>query len=91
MKRALIAVISVFAAVVFAATAFGAQKPSFDQADKNNNGKVSIQEAVKAGAEKDNAKLNDLDDDGKLTKKDWKYVKMKQEDKKKESTEPEKG
>jgi len=91
MKRAVIAVISVFAAVVFAATAFGAQKPSFDQADKNNNGKVSIQEAFKAGAEKGSAKLNDLDDNGKLTKNDWEYVDMKKEGKKKESIEPEQG
>lgn len=70
-KAALIAVLFSLPLIAFAA-----QKPSFSKADANGNGKVSIQEAVKAGVPKDQAKQADIDNDGKLTKTDWKFVNM---------------
>jgi len=69
---------SAFIAILFALplVAFAAQKPSFSKADANGNGKVSIQEAMKVGVPKDQAKQADIDNDGKLTKTDWKFVNM---------------
>lgn len=58
--------------------AWAADKPSFKEADADGNGKVSVQEAKKAGVPKDEAKSNDLDDDGKLTKNDWEFVDMQE-------------
>lgn len=60
--------------------AWAADKPSFKEADSDGNGKVSIQEAKQAGIAKEEAKTNDLDDDGKLTKNDWEFVDLKSSD-----------
>lgn len=63
--------------LAFSGAAWGAgDKPSFKEADANGDGKVSIQEARKAGIDKEEAKTNDLDDDGKLSKNDWEFVDM---------------
>ena len=62
--------------LAFAGPALAGDKPSFKEADANDDGKISIQEAKKAGIAKDEAKTNDLDDDGKLTKNDWEFVDM---------------
>jgi len=52
------------------------QKPTYKQADANGDGVVTIKEAVKAGVPKSEAKREDIDNDGKLTKADWKFVDM---------------
>jgi len=63
--------------LMFSGTALaGSQKPSFSQADKNGDGHVSVQEAIQAGVPKASAKVNDLDNDGKLNKEDWKFISM---------------
>lgn len=64
----------VTAGLVLLGPAQAADKPSFKKADQDGSGKVSIQEAKKAGAPEKEAKQEDLDNDGKLTKDDWKFV-----------------
>ncbi len=51
-----------------------ATKPSYSKADQNGDGSVTIQEAEKIGVPKKEAKREDLDGDGKLTKIDWRFV-----------------
>lgn len=62
--------------IAVSGAALAADKPSFKEADTNGDGKISIQEATKAGVAKEEAKNNDLDDNGKLTKNDWEFVDM---------------
>ena len=50
------------------------ERPAFDDADADGNGKISMQEATKAGVPESEAKREDIDNDGKLTKADWKFV-----------------
>lgn len=66
--------------LLFSAPAVGAGKPSFQQADKNGDSKISIKEATQAGVPKEEAEFNDLDDDGKLAKADWRFVDMETPD-----------
>lgn len=63
------------AALLLSGTAHAEGKPSFDEADADGNGKVSIQEAKKAGIPEAEAKKEDVDSDGNLTERDWAYVK----------------
>lgn len=63
--------------LVIAAPAMAARKPSFNQAERDGDHKVSIQEAVKAGVPEDEARSNDPDNDGQLARIDWKFVDMK--------------
>jgi len=58
----------------------GADKPDFEQADRNGDRRVSIEEATEAGIPKEEALFNDIDDDGKLTKVDWKFVDLETPD-----------
>lgn len=59
------------------AMAVGAEeRPSFADVDANGDGKISVSEAVDAGVPKQEAKREDIDNDGKLTKADWKFVDM---------------
>lgn len=62
--------------LVFSGSALAVEKPTFKEADQNGDNMVSIQEAVKAGVPRDEAKFNDLDGDGKLAKSDWRFVDM---------------
>jgi len=59
-----------------ASAATSQKRPSYKQADANGDGTVTVQEAVKAGVPKSEAKREDIDNDGKLTKADWKFVDM---------------
>lgn len=54
--------------------AVAANKPSFDEADQNGNGRVSVAEAKQAGIPEKKAKANDLNGDGKLTPADWRFI-----------------
>ncbi len=53
-----------------------AAKPSYEEADQNGDGTVTVQEAKKVGVPEKEAKKEDLNGDGKLTKMDWKFVEM---------------
>lgn len=55
-------------------TALAADKPAFADADANDDGRVSIEEATRAGVSEREAKVSDLDEDGMLTESDWKFV-----------------
>lgn len=55
-----------------------AEKPSFQDADRDGNGAVSIQEAKQAGVPEQEAKAVDINDDGKLTKTDWKFADLEE-------------
>lgn len=59
-----------------AAAAGEGERPAFDKADANGDGKVSVAEAKQAGVPKAEAKREDIDDDSQLTKADWKFVDM---------------
>lgn len=54
-------------------------KPSFEQADANGDGRVSVSEAKEAGIPASKAKANDLNGDGKLTKADWRFIDLESE------------
>lgn len=49
------------------------EMPKFSAVDQNENGKLSFQEAKEVGVNKETFKKEDLDDDGKLTRYDYKY------------------
>lgn len=52
------------------------ERPDFDEADANGNGKIEVSEATQAGVPKSEAEREDIDNDGALTKADWKFVDM---------------
>ncbi len=60
--------------MLLASIATAADKPRFDQADGNGDGRVTIQEAEAAGIAPDKAKANDLNGDGELTRADWRFI-----------------
>jgi len=72
MRKSNIAVFAVGFFVFGTANAEG--KPTFKSVDSDGDGKVSVEEAVKAGIPKSEAKKEDVNNDGTLTAKDWQYV-----------------
>ena len=65
------------ASTPLAAQEDGSQKdgglPSFKKADANGDGQLTFQEVKDLGIKKKTFKEEDLDNDGKLTKYDYKY------------------
>lgn len=61
---------------MIATAATSTERPSFDKADANGDGAVSMKEAKAVGVPQAEAKREDIDNDGKLTKADWKFVDM---------------
>ena len=59
-----------------ASAADSGERPKFGEADANGDGAISIEEARKAGVPKEEAKREDIDNDGELTKADWRFVDM---------------
>lgn len=55
-------------------------KPNFRVADRNNDGRVSIEEAKRAGVPEAKARDNDLNGDGELTRSDWRFLDMADDD-----------
>lgn len=55
----------------------GSEKPSFSEADQNNDDKVTIKEAKQAGIPMEVAKSSDKDGDGVLARSDWRMVQVK--------------
>lgn len=53
------------------------EKPDFSEVSGGED-KVSVEDAVDAGVPESVAKREDIDDDGKLTEKDWEYVTMEE-------------
>ncbi len=52
------------------------ERPPFEQADANGDGTITVEEATDAGVPEAEAKREDIDNDGELTKADWKFVDM---------------
>lgn len=59
-----------------ATAAESGSRPGFKKADENGDGKISVQEATAVGVPESEAKREDIDNDGKLTQADWKFVDM---------------
>ena len=60
-------------------TALAAEKPSFNDADRNGDDRVSVDEAKAAGIPPAKARANDLNGDGKLTRADWRFIDLDSE------------
>jgi hypothetical protein len=69
-----------FAAVLVSlpliASADGTERPGFKEADSNGDGRISVEEATELGVPQAEAKREDIDNDGQLTRADWKFVDM---------------
>lgn len=61
---------------VFSMTSLAENRPRFRFADQNGNGKVSINEAIAAGVPIAEARAGDRDNDGQLTRDDWRFIDM---------------
>lgn len=59
-----------------ATAAEGEERPAFEEADANGDGTITVEEATNAGVPEAEAKREDIDNDGELTKADWKFVDM---------------
>ena len=70
---------AVVAVLFLSATAYAEEKPAFSEVDENGDGKVGVEQAVEAGIPEAEANKEDIDNDGKLSKKDWKYVELNPE------------
>ena len=75
-RLASIPVIVALAMPLTAVAASDGNKPEFGAADADGNGKVAVSEAVEAGVPRAEARREDIDGDGKLTRTDWKFVDM---------------
>ena len=76
MQRTISLAAALLAAAAFAAPALAADadKPSFETADANGDGKISMKEAKEQGYDKYQFAAQDVDQDGMLTKEDWRYI-----------------
>ncbi len=54
----------------------GQERPGFKEADSNGDGRITVEEATGVGVPEAEAKREDIDNDGELTKADWKFVDM---------------
>lgn len=75
-KRAIRTLATLLIAVPLTGLAASGERPDYSKADADGNGQVAVSEATKAGVPKSEAKREDIDNDGKLTKADWKFVDM---------------
>lgn len=62
-----------------AGAAESTQTPSFEQADADGSGMVSVEEAVEVGVPEAEARREDIDGDGELSVADWKFVDLEPE------------
>lgn len=76
MRRTMSIAVAALAVVAFAGPAWSAmdEKPSFEEADANGDGKVSQKEAREHGFSIYQFAAQDVDQDGMLTKEDWRYI-----------------
>ena len=61
---------------LIAGAAEGKERPGFKDADSNGDGRITVEEAIELGVPEAEAKREDIDNDGKLTRADWKFVDM---------------
>lgn len=61
---------------VIGSAAEGEERPGFNEADGNGDGRITVEEAIGLGVPEAEAKREDIDNDGKLTRADWKFVDM---------------
>lgn len=61
---------------LIASAADGEERPGFKKADSDGDGRITVQEAVDLGVPEAEARREDIDSDGKLTRADWKFVDM---------------
>ncbi len=54
----------------------GEERPGFKDADRNGDGRITVEEATDLGVPEAEAKREDIDNDGELTRADWKFVDM---------------
>ncbi|MDN3518513.1 hypothetical protein QWY84_12900 [Aquisalimonas lutea] len=80
MRRINLSIAVLALALIPLAAVAAEEKPSFEEADKNGDGAVSIKEAEQSGIPTAEAKGNDLDGNGKLTQGDWSFVDMSEEE-----------
>ncbi len=78
MRRLMTFMIAIMMAV--SGTVLAGDRPAFDKVDKNGDGEISTQEALDAGAPKEEVKAADSDGDGKLARGDWWQVEMDPDD-----------
>lgn len=52
------------------------ERPGFKDADGNGDGRITVEEAIELGVPEAEAKREDIDNDGELTRADWKFVDM---------------
>lgn len=67
---------ALFSLPLIAGAAEGDDRPGFDKADSDGDGRITVEEATDAGVPEAEAKREDIDNDGELTKADWKFVDM---------------
>ena len=67
---------ALFAFPLTASAAQAEDRPGFDDADSDGDGRITVEEATEAGVPKAEAEREDIDNDGELTKADWKFVDM---------------
>ncbi len=67
---------ALFSFPLIAGAAEGDDRPGFDKADSDGDGRITVEEATDAGVPEAEAKREDIDNDGELTKADWKFVDM---------------
>lgn len=67
---------ALFSFPLVASAAEGEDRPGFDDADSDGDGRITVEEATEAGVPEAEAKREDIDNDGELTKADWKFVDM---------------
>lgn len=58
----------------------GDERPSFGEVDQDGDGQIGLEEAKQAGVPESEFEREDVDDDGKLTEADWKFVQMDPEE-----------
>ena len=74
MAAVLAAALVSFPLIVGAAE--GDDRPGFKEADSDGDGRITVEEATDAGVPEAEAKREDIDSDGQLTRADWKFVDM---------------
>ncbi len=76
MRRSMSFAIAALAVVSFAGPALSVEtdKPAFEEADKNGDGGIGMKEAKALGYSKYQFFAQDVDQDGMLTKEDWRYL-----------------
>lgn len=63
-------------AASLSAVAASDDKPKFSEVDSDDDGVVTIEEAVEVGVPEKEAKRQDVDGDGELSEADWEFIRL---------------